>query len=237
MGLIAAAYGAALLLHAYGFLAVFAAGAALRRVEQIQTAASLLVANAIPSGLPNSVLPTQPKITTPENENASVISHPGIPDSAHKEELATDAKHASAYMAYAVLSFNEQMERIGEVIVVIVIGMLLWSVDWRDVSWLFVGLMFLLFRPLAVALGLAGSRMSKNQKRLIGWFGIRGVGSLFYLMYAINQDLPQDAANTLIATTLSVVAASIVLHGVSVSGLMDRYRTRQTSSGGLGKRG
>jgi sodium/hydrogen antiporter len=215
VGLIAATYGAALMLHAYGFLAVFAAGAALRRVEQIQTAASALAPPAVP------------KIATPENGNDASISHPGIPDSAHKEELATDSRHASAYMAHAVLSFNEQMERIGEVIVVIVIGMLLWSVDWGDVSWIFVGLMFFVFRPIAVALGLAGSRMSKNQKLLIGWFGIRGVGSLFYLMYAINHDLPPDVARTLVTTTLSVVAASIVLHGVSVTGLMDRYRTRQ----------
>jgi sodium/hydrogen antiporter len=149
VGLIAATYGAALMLHAYGFLAVFAAGAALRRVEQIQTAASALAPPAVP------------KIATPENGNDASISHPGIPDSAHKEELATDSRHASAYMAHAVLSFNEQMERIGEVIVVIVIGMLLWSVDWGDVSWIFVGLMFFVFRPIAVALGLAGSRMSK----------------------------------------------------------------------------
>lgn len=213
VGLIAAAYGAALMLHAYGFLAVFAAGAALRRVEQIQTAAS-------------ESAPTQIEIPAQDNENAPANSHPGILDTVHKDELATDAKHASAYMAHAVLGFNEQMERIGEVIVVIVIGMLLWSVEWRDVSWLFVGLMFLVFRPIAVVLGLTGSRMSKNQKWLIAWFGIRGVGSLFYLMFAINHDLPADVANTLVATTLSVVAASIVLHGVSVTGLMKRYKHR-----------
>ncbi len=219
VGLIAAAYGAALMLNAYGFLAVFAAGAALRRVEQIQTAASA------------SAPPTESKIATPAKDDDQLSSHPGILDSAHKEELATDEKHASAYMAYAVLSFNEQLERIGEVIVVIVIGMLLWSVDWRDVSWIFVGLMFFVFRPISVALGLAGSGMSKSQKRLIAWFGIRGVGSLFYLMYAINYDLPPDVASTLAATTLSVVAASIVLHGVSVTSLMDRY-ARDKRAGG-----
>ncbi len=228
VGLIAAAYGAALMLQAYGFLAVFAAGAALRRVQQIQTAASTLMPDRLPA-----IAATENAIATVGNEavnvNTAPSSHPGILDSAHKEKLATDAKHASAFMANAVLSFNEQMERIGEVIVVIVIGMLLWSVDWRDVSWLFVGLMFLVFRPIAVALGLAGSGMSKNQKLLIGWFGIRGVGSLFYLMYAVNHNLAPDVANTLVATTLSVVAVSIVLHGVSVSGLMDRYRTRQAA--------
>jgi sodium/hydrogen antiporter len=213
VGLIAAAYGVALMLHAYGFLAVFVAGAALRRVEQIQTAAS-------------TSTPADPKITTSEIQNTAATSPPEILDAARKDELATDTKHASAYMAYAVLSFNEQLERIGEVIVVIVIGMLLWNVEWREVSWIFVALMFFVIRPIAVALGLAGSHMSKNQKRLIAWFGIRGVGSLFYLMYAINHDLPADVANTLVATTLCVVAASIVMHGVSVSGLMERYKAR-----------
>ena len=40
-------------------------------------------------------------------------------------------KHAPAFMAQAVLGFNEQLERIGEVAVVIAIGALLWAVQWQ----------------------------------------------------------------------------------------------------------
>ena len=59
-----------------------------------------------------------------------------------------------------------------------------------DAVW-FVLLLFLLARPAAVWLGLLGATsVSRDQRILISWFGIRGVGSIFYLMYAINHGLP-----------------------------------------------
>ena len=82
-------------------------------------------------------------------------------------------------------------------------------------------------RPLAVLLGLAGSRTSALQRRLIGWFGIRGMGSLFYLAYAINHGVAPELAQTLVALTLAVVVASIVVHGVSVTPLMALYTRRK----------
>ena len=39
--------------------------------------------------------------------------------------------------------------------------------------------------------GLAGLQMPRDQRLLIGWFGIRGIGSIYYLMYAIGQGLLQ----------------------------------------------
>ena len=108
-------------------------------------------------------------------------------------------------MTQAVLGFNQQLERIGEVAVVIAIGGLLWAVQWNHAVWWFVPLLLLVIRPAAVALGLAGSRSSPNQRWLIGWFGIRGIGSLYYLMYAINHGLPQGLANKLTALTLSLI--------------------------------
>ena len=45
--------------------------------------------------------------------------------------VATDPKHAPAFMAHAMLAFNEQIERIGEVAAVMAVGMLLWAVEWR----------------------------------------------------------------------------------------------------------
>ena len=126
-------------------------------------------------------------------------------------------------MVHAVLGFNEQLERIGEVTVVIAIGALLWAIDWQDAVWWFVPLLLLVIRPLSVALGLAGSSVSANQRLLIGWFGIRGIGSLYYLMYAINHGLPAGLADKLTSLTLSVVVASIVVHGISVTPLMSMY--------------
>jgi NhaP-type Na+/H+ or K+/H+ antiporter len=107
--------------------------------------------------------------------------------------------------------------------VVIAIGALLWSVHWQDASWWFVPALLLLVRPSAVALALVRTPVSRTQKALIGWFGIRGVGSLYYLMYAINHGLPVDMTDRIAALTLSVVVASIVLHGISVTPLMAAY--------------
>ncbi|HSV79761.1 MAG TPA: cation:proton antiporter [Ramlibacter sp.] len=197
LGLIGLSYGCAVLLHAYGFLAVFAAGVALRRLEQQQgagDAAHLEVEHA--------------------------LAHP---DRHVAETMAVDPDHAPAFMAQAVLGFNEQAERIGEVTIVITIGALLWAVQWQHASWWFVVLLLLVIRPLSVAAGLAGSSASTSQRWLTGWFGIRGVGSLYYLMYAVNHGLPSELADRLVALTLSVVVTSIVVHGISVTPMMAAY--------------
>lgn len=197
LGLVGLSYGTALLIHAYGFLAVFAAGIALRRLEQWHS---------------------------PGEASQQQVEHALVhPDATVAESVAVDPDHAPAYMAQAVLGFNQQLERIGEVAIVITIGALLWAVRWEHAVWWFVPLLLLAIRPVSVALGLFRSSASRGQRWLIGWFGIRGVGSLYYLMYAINHGLPSALADLLIALTLSVVVTSIVLHGISVTPLMAAY--------------
>jgi NhaP-type Na+/H+ or K+/H+ antiporter len=198
LGLVALSYGTALLLQGYGFLAVFAAGVALRHLverESRQSKASMVAAD---------IASTAPDIGLA----AAAAVHP---------------QHAPAFMARAVLSFNEQLERIGEVTVVIVIGALLWAVDWSHAVWWFVLLLLFVIRPLSVAIGLSRSTASGNQRVLIGWFGIRGIGSLYYLMYAVNHGLDTRTAEVLTALTLSVVVSSIIVHGLSVTPLMAMY--------------
>lgn len=197
LGLVALSYGAALLLHAYGFLAVFAAGVALRQLEQSQSHGD---ASA--------------------HRVEQAMAHP---DTTVADAVAVDRRHAPAFMAQAVLGFNQQAERIGEVAIVITIGALLWAVRWELAAWWFVPLLLLAIRPVAVLLGLLRSPASRGQRWLIGWFGIRGVGSLYYLMFAVNHGLPQHLADTLIALTLSVMVASIVVHGISVTPMMAAY--------------
>ena len=197
LGLIGLSYGVAVLAHGYGFLAVFAAGVALRHLERRETASAATAHGAPAAG-----------------EKRKEMS---------AEDTAVDPQRAPAHMAQEVLGFNEKLERIGEVAVVIAVGALLWAVVWIDIEWWLVPLLLLVVRPVSVALGLWGSRSSSRQRLLIGWFGIRGIGSLYYLMYAINHGLPQGLANKLTALTLLVIVSSIVLHGVSVTPLMKLY--------------
>jgi NhaP-type Na+/H+ or K+/H+ antiporter len=200
LGLIALSYGVALMVHAYGFLAVFAAGVALRRVEMEHSG-------------------DQPP------EEVRFVSAAG-----QLEEVATDPVKAPAFMAQAVLGFNEQAERIGEVAGVVLLGSMLATVQLTaDFTW-FVPLLLLLIRPVAVGVGLLGLPISRLQRGLIGWFGIRGIGSLYYLAYAIGQGLPPDLARTLTSLTLVTVAASVMVHGVSATPLMSWYAKRRAAS-------
>jgi NhaP-type Na+/H+ or K+/H+ antiporter len=193
LGLITLAYSIAVMLHTYGFLAVFAAAVALRRIEMQQTGA----------------------------HPADAIAAMARTGAAH--ESATDPQSAPAYMTETALAFNEQLERMVELGVVVLLGaMLARPYLLGDALW-FVPLLLLVIRPVATRLGLLRSRTSLVQRRLIGWFGIRGIGSLYYLFYALRHGLPPDVAHRLTALTLAMVAVSIILHGLSVTPLMHFY--------------
>ncbi len=200
LGLIALSYGVALLLHTYGFLAVFAAGVALRRIER--------------------------RASSGEPPPADVVA---ASDTKAKEEIATHAEKAPAYMTQALLEFNEQLERIGEVVIVLLVGgMLTRRYLPLEALW-FIPVLLLVIRPLSVWLGLLGTRTTHTQRRLIAWFGIRGIGSIYYLMYSIEHHLDKETAERLTALTLTVVAVSIIVHGISVTPLMKRYEERNSA--------
>ncbi len=151
------------------------------------------------------------------------------PNPKRAEEVAIDPQHAPAFMAHAVLTFNDQIERIAEAVAVVAVGTLLWAVDWSRVSWWFVVVLLVVIRPLSVLVGLARSQTSPTQRALVGWFGIRGIGSLYYVSYAIDRGLAPDTAATMSALVLSVVVASIVVHGISVTPLMSFYERHKPS--------
>ena len=70
---------------------------------------------------------------------------------------------------------------------------------------------------------------------MIAWFGIRGIGSIYYQMYAIHHGVRHLLADQIIAITLAAVTASIVPHGISVRPLMHLYwrrKVRQEPVGG-----
>ena len=194
LGLITLSYGTALAIQSYGFLSVFAAGLAVRRIERRHTGNE-----------------------TPPAEVAAASA------SGAAEHSATHPDTAPAYMAEAVLGFSEQLERIGTVGVVLLVGtMLVPYATSTPVLW-FAPLLLLAIRPLAVAPVVLFSRLSGMQRVLIGWFGIRGIGSVYYLAFALARGVPEGEARVLMALTLGVVATSIIMHGLSVKPLMKVY--------------
>ncbi len=202
LGLIALAYSTAELGYGYGFLAVFAAGYTLRYIE-------LRATNHAPEPveLPPVVL--------------------GSKDS-DLQALTSEPQKAAQFLAVSLLDFNDKLEHLLSAAIVVLVGGVLTAEYWTwDVLWL-APLLFLLVRPLTVALGLLGSRVDRIQLALIGWFGIRGIGSIYYLTYAIEHHLAESLAERLTAIVLSLIAVSVVVHGISVTPLMTWYeRTRR----------
>lgn len=196
LGLIALSYGLALLVHGYGFLAVFAAGLSMRRIER---------------------------------EESELTAPPDVVEAgASVEDQATAPETAPAYMARAVLNFNEQLERLGELAVVLVLGALLADIETAATGFWVAAALFVVIRPLATLIALFRAPLSRPQRAFIAWFGVRGVGSLYYLAYALTHGVAAGPARTLADITLAVVAASIVLHGVSVTPMMKRYSRHKT---------
>lgn len=122
------------------------------------------------------------------------------------------------------LAFNEHLERLSEVVLILLLGGMLFVDSW---SWYAVGsalFLFLTARPLGVFLASRRSRMPQRLCALTGWFGVRGIGSLYYLMYAIHHGLPQGLALELLHITLVVVTLSILVHGTSVKPMLAHLR-------------
>ncbi|AUI51389.1 cation:proton antiporter [Arthrobacter crystallopoietes] len=134
------------------------------------------------------------------------------------------AEHTHGY--HKVLhSYVEQLERLMTVVILVLLGGaiargLLAGIGWTEVL---VALAFLiLVRPLAGWLGLLGSRPGPRERLAIAYFGIRGIGSLYYLGYALSHGEFDAEARELWAVVGLVVAMSIVLHGATTAPLMNR---------------
>lgn len=129
----------------------------------------------------------------------------------------------SAQVSEGSLVFKEPLERLSELVLVLLLGGMLFLDSW---SFRAVGLALVLFvviRPVSVFLGLLGSGTPFRLQALIGWFGVRGIGSIYYLMFAIAFGLPEELALELIHITLVVVVLSIIFHGLTVKPMMSKW--------------
>ena len=128
-------------------------------------------------------------------------------------------------------SYVEQLERLMTVIILVLLGGaiargLLSGVGWPEVV---VALAFLLVvRPLAGWIGLMGGKTGMRERIAIAFFGIRGIGSLYYLAYALDTGDFGDQTDDLWALVGLIVVMSIVLHGATTAPVMNRLdRLRQ----------
>jgi NhaP-type Na+/H+ and K+/H+ antiporters len=213
LALIALSYVGAEIIGAWGFLATFAAGVGLRHAELHVTRETPHPEHA--DGLPPAAeAPAQGIAAHPPPEHM-VGANVGA------EELREPAVAAGVLVAETI-SFGDTAERMLEVLLVVLVGVLLsshWSLRAIPLALL---LMFVI-RPLATHLLLVGSPTSRAQRHVMGWFGIRGIGSLYYLSYALSHGVTGGAAAALASVTISTIALSILLHGISARPILVRY--------------
>ncbi|MCC3159603.1 cation:proton antiporter [Hymenobacter sp. 15J16-1T3B] len=119
--------------------------------------------------------------------------------------------------------FTDQLERLLIVIILILFGGALVRGLLAPLTLGGAGLgllLLLVLRPLGGLLTLGRSHLTWPERLVISGFGIRGIGSFFYLAYATQAHVFADARQ-LWATTGFTVLASIVLHGALATPVMD----------------
>lgn len=209
LALIALAYVSAEIIQAYGFLAVFAAGLGLRQAE-VQTSSN-------------------PEDPAAEHLVQPVVGHQhAAPERALKGDVQAlaDSQVAAGIMLGDMLAFGSLIERAMEVFLVTMLGVVLiehW--DWRAVP--LAAALFVVIRPVSVLLFPRPGVLTLRQRGLLSWFGIRGIGSFYYLFYALNHGLPPALAGQSINLVLCVVALSILVHGLSVQPLLAWYEAHK----------
>lgn len=189
-----ACYGAALIVHAYAFVAVFAAGVSLRHEELRATG------------------DTNPAKVLEDVERGARV------------EVSKDPQLAHAYLAEKMMGFTLEMERLAELSLMLIIGCVV-SAHWREMlDWRAAAPAFFLFvvaRPLSVYAALAASQADREQKAVMGWMGIRGVGAFYYMTLGLEE--AGGPLRTLLPAVLDTIALSVFLHGSSAGFVLRRY--------------
>ena len=154
---------------------------------------------------------------------------------------ASERGHSYQRAMHAVV---ERLERLMTLMVLLVLGMamtrgLLEHLDWRGVV-VSLGLV-LVVRPLAgwVALAVLArddtseGGLDRGEMMAVAFFGVRGVGSLFYLAYAASHAELADEA-WLWSTVAFTVIVSVLLHGVTATPAMARLDARRGRASSTG---
>ncbi|CAN5121693.1 hypothetical protein BH20ACT16_BH20ACT16_11180 [soil metagenome] len=120
----------------------------------------------------------------------------------------------------------EVVEKFCELGLILLLGSLITVTGLGEVGaagWLLVGVLLLVIRPLTTVLAFIGSGTALRERAFIAWFGVRGIGSLYYVSVALGLGiLSVDEAQSLFWTVAACVVTSIVVHGLTATPLSRR---------------
>jgi NhaP-type Na+/H+ or K+/H+ antiporter len=201
LALIALTYAFARAFDASQFLAAFAAGVGLRHTEW-----------RVVSRHPHpDVEQEQDQVHPP----AEMLVNPN-----QRDEVALEQPSATIGLVVSdALSFGDTLERLLAVGMVLLVGIAC-SSGWSGDGALMALLLFVAIRPLSAWIATLGARMPPVRRLLAGWLGIRGIGSLNYLGYALTHGVPSSVAPRLTSMVTTLVVLSIVVHGASCQPLL-----------------
>jgi NhaP-type Na+/H+ or K+/H+ antiporter len=124
-----------------------------------------------------------------------------------------------------ILEFAESEGQTLAMLSFVIFGAVMLPAAIAHVSWtvvLYALLSLTLIRLVPVAIALTGTRLSALTVGFLGWFGPRGLASiLFALLIVEKMDTP--ATTTILTITVTTVAFSIVLHGLTAAPMARRY--------------
>jgi NhaP-type Na+/H+ or K+/H+ antiporter len=111
---------------------------------------------------------------------------------------------------------SEELVEIVKLGVFLVFGSLLTLHAFTREGWAAIALVaatFLLARPLAVWLALAGTRTDAATRLFMGWFGPKGVASMTFALIVLDRNIANGVR--IFDLTALVVFCSIVVHGIT----------------------
>jgi NhaP-type Na+/H+ or K+/H+ antiporter len=85
------------------------------------------------------------------------------------------------------------------------------------------GLLLFVIRPVGAWISTIGGGYRSATRWLFGWFGVRGVGSIYYLSYAFGHGLKDTLAERIAWITYTTIVLSVILHGTSTTPIMNAY--------------
>ncbi|ARV59953.1 sodium:proton exchanger [Nostocales cyanobacterium HT-58-2] len=148
--------------------------------------------------------------------------------------LIVQRSYRNSEKTLAQLEFIERLEKLLEIGTILLLGSILLfqpMLNYATQSLLVIVLLFLVIRPIGAWISTIGKRLQKPQRRslhsgtrlLFGWFGIRGVGSLYYLAYALGKGLKGEIGEQISWITYTTIVVSVIVHGMSATPLMNWY--------------
>lgn len=157
--------------------------------------------------------------------HAAPTQHDEVPTENRKKVV--ENKQSAVTLLREQTAVGSALESIAQVFLVVIVGVLLTTeryLNWQ--LWGFAAAMLIIVRPAAVFLTLHGRSISRTQRNLMAWFGVRGIGTIYYLAHAISLGVDKslgNEVNVLVGCCLATIMLSIALHGLSDTPLMRWY--------------